>query len=396
MKKVNIGIIGGGASGMLCAILIKKANLDCDVTIYERQDKIGKKLLKTGNGMCNITNRALEDYNIALDKYNNDFVKHAIKTFDLQTCLKTFESLGLVCWEDGEGRFYPYSRKATTVLNVLLKAIHDLDIKIMTGTCISAIQVCDDFSLYTDIFQLFHCDYLVLAVGGKGSIPYNDNIKPLLTTVGHTVSKMYPSLVALKTEENTKSLKGIRVRAQATMLIDNEMVYKTKGEIQFKEEGLSGIAIMECSRFYVVDKNNCIELDLMAEKEEVEVEMLLNTLYSNINNYSDVLLGIFPKMLVFDLVKRLKVLDSKHIAQLIKHYKFTISDTYGFKNSQLTKGGIMTHEVNPFSFESLVNPKMYLLGEMLDVDGMCGGYNLHFAWASAYLTAQDIIRKIEE
>ncbi|MFA6843261.1 MAG: NAD(P)/FAD-dependent oxidoreductase, partial [Bacilli bacterium] len=120
------------------------------------------------------------------------------------------------------------------------------------------------------------------------------------------------------------------------------------------------------------------------------------TLYSNINNYSDVLLGIFPKMLVFDLVKRLKVLDSKHIAHLVKHYKFTIVDTYGFKNSQLTKGGIVTTEVNPFSFESLVNPKMYLLGEMLDVDGMCGGYNLHFAWASAYLAAQDIIRKIEE
>ncbi|MFA6661476.1 MAG: aminoacetone oxidase family FAD-binding enzyme [Bacilli bacterium] len=396
MNKTNIGIIGGGASGMLCAILIKKANLDCDVTIYERQDKIGKKLLQTGNGMCNITNRALEDYVTALDMYNNDFVKQAIKTFDLQTCLKTFESLGLVCWEDSEGRFYPYSRKATTVLNVLLKAIHDLDIKVMTNTCISAIQVCDDFSIYTDIFQLFHCDYLVIALGGKGSIAYNDNIKTLLTTVGHTVSKMYPALVALKTEENIKSLKGIRIKAKATMLVDDEVVYKTQGEIQFKEEGISGIAIMECSRFYVVDKNNYIELDLMAEKEEAEVEELLTTLYSNINNYSDVLLGIFPKMLVFDLVKRLKVLDSKHIAHLVKHYKFTIVDTYGFKNSQLTKGGIVTTEVNPFSFESLVNPKMYLLGEMLDVDGMCGGYNLHFAWASAYLAAQDIIRKIEE
>lgn len=381
MKNNKVAIIGGGASGIFCAIILKKLNKNLDVTIYEAQSKIGKKILQTGNGKCNLSNT-----NLTVNEYNTDLVKDLIREFDSNKLIKILNEMGLMVRIDDEGRIYPYSEKATTVLDIFLKQLNDLKVNVITDCYINNIKYNNSYYTISDNNKNnYNCDYLIIATGGCSSINYNYNTNVLVNKLNHSVSDLFPSLCALKTKQNTKHLSGIRVKCKASIIVNGEVKHQTKGEVLFKDDGLSGIAIFILSKYYEKNKNCVVSLDLFDASTKDELN---NKLYNN-DSLENNLLGYFPKMINYDIIKRT---SNKTIGEIIKDYNFNIIDTYGFNNSQVTKGGVLLNEININTFQSTKCNNLYIIGEALDVDGSCGGFNLHFAWASAFKCANDIVK----
>lgn len=374
----SVGIIGGGASGLLLSILLKRKIPSLNITVYEALDKVGKKLLQTGNGKGNISNIHFDD-----SCYNKPFAL-TLYTNDLRDL---FKELGLKTKVDSEGRVYPYSEKASSILDILLLNINKYGVNIITNCNIDKIIKKDKYYIYQNNNE-YICDCLVLATGGISSINFDYKGYNLVKGLGHTVTKAMPSLVALKTKENTKALSGIRVKCIASIFNDNTCIEKTTGEVLFKDDGLSGIAILILSRHIKNDCENIISLDLCPEmtEDELNEDLKLNT--------KEKLIGYFPKMINLDLCKRWEN-SNKSIGYIIKHYTFKVIDTYGFKNSQVTRGGVTLSEVNLKTNASLKQANLYILGELLDIDGTCGGYNLHYAFNSAYNCYLDIKRKVQ-
>lgn len=381
MKNNKVAIIGGGASGIFCAIILKKINSSLDVTIYEAQSKIGKKILQTGNGKCNLSNTA-----ITIDDYNTNLIKNLIEKFDSNKLISILNEMGLMIRIDDEGRIYPYSEKATTVLDIFLKQLNDLKVNIVTDCYINNIKYENNVYTLMDNKNSYNCNYLIIATGGCSSISYNYNTKVLVNKLNHNVSELSPSLCALKTKQSTKHLSGLRIKCKASIIVDNEIKHQTNGEVLFKDDGLSGIAIFILSQYFEKNKTCIVSLDLF---ESLSIDELNNKLYNN-QTLENNLLGYFPKMINYDIIKRA---NNKTIGEVIKNYCFDIVDTYGFNNSQVTKGGVLLDEINIDTFQSKKCNNLYIIGEALNVDGSCGGYNLHFAWASAYQCALDIAKK---
>ena len=380
-NSINIAIVGGGASGIFCAIALKNIIKDANVTIFEGQNKIGKKLLQTGNGKCNLLNRYLDS-----SKYNSSDISELINKYSCEYMMKLFNDMGLMLREDEEGRIYPYSEKATTVLDVFLNQLNKLNVEVITDTFITRIEKNNGFKLYSNN-KVYNSDIVVVCTGGVASIHYKYNAYDVLERLGHSITKINPSLCALKVKENTKSLSGLKVKCTASIIVDGKKVASTKGEVLFKDNGLSGIAIFILSQYYQKDKKCYISLDLFEELEKEELNDKLNK-----GDLSNNLIGYFPKMINLDLINKSK---NSSIGEIIKNYKFEIIDTYGFENAQVTKGGVKLDEVSLSTFESKKCENLYLAGEVLDVDGTCGGYNLYFAFASAYQIALSIKNKKE-
>lgn len=373
---MKVGIIGGGASGIICAITIKHHFANANVVILERQNRIGKKLLMTGSGKCNLSN-----LDLSLDNYNTKIIFDTLKAFDTQKCIEFFEKIGLLVRVDDAGRVYPYSEKATTVLEVFLQELKRLKIEVRCDFNVIEIKKADQFIVYSDKYDFYNFDYVVLATGGKAAINFENNSYELAQRLGHQITPLQPGLVALKVYENTAPLAGLRMKARVFL----EQKISSCGEVQFKKDGLSGIAIFDISRY--CKQNTKVFLDLMPDKTKDEIIDFLKQ-----KELENGLMGIFPKMIVWDLLRRGDNLDD--IVNVIKNYQFTVKDTYGFHSAQITVGGIFNKEVSPLDFSSLVVERLYIIGEILDIDGKCGGYNLHFAWASGYLAGRKIAEQI--
>ena len=382
MKK-RLAIIGGGASGVLTAILL---NDKYDVCIFEGQSRILKKVLASGNGMCNLTNVAFNDINNLKDKYNVE-LDEVFTKFDLEKCINTFSDLGLVIKKDNEGRFYPYSKKANSVVHVLNRALEKKNVKIYTYTLINSILKKDRFILNNK----YEADIVVFATGSKASITYKYNGYDMLNDMGLKLKPIEESLVGLKCKENIKSLSGLRVKANVDMYIDDKHINTNFGEVQFKDEGISGIVVMEESRFYQRGKNNSLSLDFVYDYKKDELASLLETLYNKYGTYEEALMAFVPKMLAIDIAKKSKSIND--LVANLKEYKLNITSTYGFENAQVCKGGLSLDEIDLNTFEAKKIKDLYITGEVLDVDGTCGGYNLHFAWASAYIVSSTLNNK---
>lgn len=371
--KRNVGIIGGGASGIFLAICLKRFIPEVNITIYEAQSKIGKKILQTGNGKCNLSN-----LDISSSKYNSDLVNEILSNFSNETLFNILNDMGLKIRIDEEGRVYPYSEKATTVLDIFLKEIKKLNINVLVDTLIKDIKYNNKYFLKSENDE-FVCDDLIICTGGKTSINYKYNAYDMLNKIGFNITNLTPSLCALKTKENTKHLSGIRVKCCAKIIVDNVVKCKTKGEVLFKDDGLSGIAIFILSQFFDKNKKCVVSLDLY---EDMSEEMLNKELYNGFD-LKENLIGYFPKMVNQDLINR----NKNNIGKEIKNYNFEIIDTYSFENAQVTKGGVKLDNINLKTLESKKYKNMYLAGEVLDINGTCGGYNLYFAFACGYKIA---------
>lgn len=390
----DIAVIGGGASGLAASIGAKRVDGNLKICIIEVLPRVGKKILATGNGRCNLTNLNAT----ALD-YNNPFVACAFESFPPKTVIRFFESMGLKCVADGEGRVYPMSNTAASVLDCLRFEAERLNIEIICDTKADKIEKKGDLFVINNSIK---AKKVILATGGKASPSQGSDGSgyPLLKMLGHRVTPLYPALVQLTVSENVKALKGVRVKSKVKLCCKEKTVDSAGGEILFTDYGLSGIAIMDISRSVKNRKCQCV-LDILPEmnKEEIRQFICDRKALNPQLSAENMLTGLVPKkagQFVLKLcgvhgdapVVSLNDFRINEIAEKMKKLTFTVSGTNGFKNAQLTCGGGELDEFNPCTMESKKVKGLYCTGELLDVDSVCGGFNLQWAWASGLLAGQ--------
>ncbi|MGD9605566.1 MAG: aminoacetone oxidase family FAD-binding enzyme [Bacilli bacterium] len=370
-------IVGGGASGIVCAITAKRHNPQLQITILEKNDRIGKKILKTGNGKCNISN-----LNITETFFNHKSkLKPWLEQIPVNEVLTFFQNLGLFLKTDGSTRLYPYSESATTVLEVLRYELEYLQIEVVCNVTVTGLQHDKQWIIHTNQRD-FVADYVVMATGSlaqEKTMGYQ-----ILEKMGHDIIPVRPALVALKTKEHLRGLQGLRVKCQASIFHNQQLLYQDTGEILFKEDGLSGILALDLSRYFT--NSNVVSLDLLFDHPDLESELKELLTWKKMEN---ALMGILPKMLVWEVLRRNPDRNLKAIVQQIHHLNFEVVDTYGFDFAQIACGGVDLNNINA-DFCSKKHPNLYIVGEVLDVDGASGGYNLHFAWISGMIAGKAI------
>lgn len=388
---MKIAVIGGGASGIVSAIYAKRINEKNSVTVFERSDRILKKLLATGNGRCNLSNADISADNYA--SRHTGIVKEILSHFPKNEETKFFESIGIILAEE-DGWIYPYSRRATSVLDALRFECDRLGIIIRTNSFINKIEKkANAFIINGESF-----DRVILSVGSNAAPSFgtDGNGINLLNSLGHKTEKFRYALSPVKTKESTKSLKGIRAKGSVSLIEKGRLLRTEKGEIQFTDYGLSGIAVMQLSR--LCREGSTLSLDLFPEKTKDELYTMLTERKEILSHLKaeDFLTGILHKALCQYIlasagvkattpVSMLSKKELSILASFIKALPFTVLSVIGKEQSQASSGGAILSEFNPETLESLKCPGLYCTGELLDVVGDCGGYNLHWAWTTAFI-----------
>lgn len=391
----KIAIIGAGASGLVAGIEALKNNHH--VTIYEKNSKVGRKLLATGNGRCNITNE-----NIEISHYhssNKDFVKKIIGDFGFNDCKKYFEDLGLNLTKNEKGRCYPLSLQASNVVEVLeytflksggnLKLEHEVR-KVKKSKA--------GFLIDEEYF-----DKLLIASGSCAmkKLGASESGYEFAKSFSHEITPLVPSLVQLVTEENVSEFAGVKFESEVTLKVQNSQIQKVTNDLLLAKYGLSGTAVLDISRQANLAlkkrKNVSVGVDCLPKYSS---KILLNMLEKNANLPPLLLLNsVINKKLAKLILKRAKIpsheknLNQKKligIAECIKNLKFNIIDSKGFEYAEVVSGGVNVNDIYPKTMESKLTKNLFFCGEVLDVDGDCGGYNLHFAWASGIKAGQNI------
>lgn len=381
MKRVVI--IGGGASGMMAAI--QAARTGAAVTLLEHNEKPGKKILATGNGRCNLTNLVQEP-----SRYRSsqpDFPWKIITQYPLEDTLAFFSELGIYT-KDRNGWVYPYSDQAAGVAQVLeLEARHQ-KVKIKTTEEVTDILREDGQYLVKTATWQYPCDSVIISCGSSAS-----NVEGSSTTgyelaekLGHTVVKPLPSLCGIRGKDNYYAKwAGSRMDGRITLEIDGKTVGEEQGEILFTEYGISGIGVFQLSRYAVrgtdEGKIATYHLDLMPQltKEELVKLLLDRQQAGSYKNPQELLIGLLPRKMIDVLVK--KTYEPEKIAERLKDWQVPVKGAYALQQAQICSGGVDPRELTE-QLESRLHPGIYFTGEVIDVDGPCGGYNLQWAWSS--------------
>jgi len=396
----QVAVIGGGASGMTAALTAAEDSGN-QVLLIEKQPRVGKKLLATGNGRCNLTN-----LNASAAHYHGthpEFVQPALDRFPPETVLDYFYRLGLVCSRQYGGRVYPLSGSAASVLDVLRYALDSRHVTVLTDRAVT--RICrknHGFTIETGE-ETFRADTLIVACGGlaggrNGGAPDGYD---LLKSLGHHCTGLYPALVPLRTDTDyPRSLKGIRSDARLRLIRNGTLLAEGKGELQFVEKGISGPAAFDISRAASVN-GGTVHIDflgdltvpallaLLVQRRTASPELEASALFSGIvhSRIGTVLVkaaGFRPSAPLRDFTDR----DLQRLAETAKDFTLPVRGTESFDAAQVTAGGISTAEFFPQTLESRLVPGLYACGEVLDIDGDCGGYNLQWAWASGRLAGR--------
>ena len=404
----NIIIVGGGASGLVSAIYAAKNRLK--ITILEKNSNLGKKILITGNGKCNYWNEdlSLQHYN----SQNIEYLKSILSDNNKKEILKLFNNIGIVP-KIRDGYYYPYSNQATSIQTSLMKECELSNVEIITNCEVKRIEKENTKFKLTTTNGIFIADKVILSTGSyacpkTGSTGAGYQFAKLL---GHTIIKPLPALVQLKANEQyLKEWHGIRSDVQVSLMENNKEIKKETGEIQLTDYGLSGICIFNLSSKVSRGLNNKKKeeitinflhpFDITNEKEFISFMNQRNMTVKN-RTISDLLDGLLNYKLLNLILKLSKIKREKHWNEISNSQKVTLSNyltkftvnitgTNSFETSQTTTGGIPLSEINPKTMESLKCKNLYITGELLDVDGECGGYNLGFAWLTGMLAGTGV------
>ena len=402
----RIAIIGGGAAGLCCACaLLQQANGRADVTVFEQNDRVGKKLLTTGNGRCNLTNlAALPD---AYPAAVRDFAAPALTRFPPESTVSFFETLSLFTCADAEGRVYPLSNQAAGVLDALRLEAARLGASFCCDTPVTALR--RDRGSFLVGGQRF--DVVVLALGGKSAVRDYPG-KEILRGLGLPLTKTAPGLCKLQSDDPMlRALKGLRARAALTLLLDGKEAAAEQGELQFADGALSGIALMNLSSVYARAALNqkvqaAVAVDFVPTLSSDALHAALTDIVRRRQRETceDLLSGLLVKKLGIALLKRVGVRPDAPTASLTgsqidalckacKHCVFSVTGSGPLRDAQVTVGGLAQSGFDPATLESRTYENLYAIGEVLDVDGPCGGFNLQWAFASARLCAADIAER---
>ena len=387
-------VIGAGASGMAAALAAAE-NPDVQVILLERQARVGKKLLATGNGRCNLTNT-----HAAERGYHGEdaaFAQQALTSFDPEAVRAWFRQMGLFTVAEPSGRVYPYSDQANSVVDVLRLALGKPNIQLLTGFEVQKIRREESGFSVSGAEQTVLCDKLIVACGGLAGTKLGGSMAgyKLLGKMGHKSTRLRPTLVQLKCGwGGVVSLKGVRANCHVQILRDGEVFNRSRGELQFTEYGLSGPVIFEVSRDACYGSGSwsakldflpeCTEEELAAELQrrrgtELPMEELLTgILHNRLGRVLTRSAGVKGK----EFAKELSDYELRQVCTAVKGFEIELTEPMGMDHAQVTAGGMRTEQFDPNTMESRLVPGLYACGEVLDIDGDCGGYNLQWAWSS--------------
>jgi len=405
-KEKKVAIIGGGASGLLCAIFCAKKSILVDV--YEQNSKCAKKILASGNGRCNITNK-----NLSSNDYfsqNPHFTDYALKEFGFNEFDKFCQNIGLLLDVKDDGRVYPLSNEAKSVASLLIAHAKNLGVNFHTDTKI------------TDIKKLFNdYDSVVVATGSEAASQLGGNSDGynFAMEFGHNIIQTYPSLVQLHLNSKiVKKMSGAKVEGEVTLLINNKKELTPQGhflqgacsgDILFSDYGVSGFAILDisqaASKALMEFSHVSISINLLPKFDLQKLSNHISKIAAQEPKITifEILIGLIPMKIASAILEDLGILTSicadeinvklsKKIANQILNWRFEVTETHGFRHAEVSGGGVDTTEINLKTMESSKQKNLYFCGEVLDVVGRRGGYNFAFAWASGYAAARDITR----
>lgn len=411
----DLVVIGGGASGLTAAIIAKRMlGEKVRVTVLERLERSGKKILATGNGKCNLTN-----FNLDKKYYNEpEFVDAAFKQFGYNETINFFDSLGVVTKVDREGRVYPFSEASSAVVDNLRNEIKRLNIDEHINFDVKKVQKNSHFIITNSRGIKVEADAIVIATGGKASpvLGSNGTSYQIFKSFDLKMTENYPGLIGVVVDQNLiKGLAGIRVKGKVSLFEKKEKIWEESGEIQFKNDGVSGIVIMQMTtqigRILLKRPrtNFSFSIDLWPEKTQEEVNQYLLDRQFRLKDLANelFLVGLVNRSLGVNLLRRAKieiagdVKDITHkemlrLAHLIKNLSFDVKEPYDFDNAQVTIGGLDLSEVNPETLEVNKVPGMFVAGEALNIDGECGGFNLQWAWTSGYIAGKGAAQYLQK
>lgn len=414
----DVLIIGGGASGLCGALMLKRRLPAADVVILEKAPRVGKKLLATGNGTCNLSNA-----NADVSHYHGQdpaFASFALKHFTPEDARAFFASIGVKTEVRQNGRIYPECASAAAVLDCLRLALSEAGVSVVCDTAVTRIAPENGKWAVTTAdkdgkVNILYTKRVVLAAGGCASPKLGGcgDGYDLMATLGYERTALTPSIVTLKTDTTfVRAMKGLRVDAAVT-LTDGKTTLAETGEVLFCDYGLSGPAVMQVSRLageWERKKQGSLTLalDLCPTMSAAELFEHLKYRRATLETrlLEDFLTGLFQRRIGQTVLKAAKVLpftretgslsdaELKLLADTIKKWEFSVLGTSGFGAAQVTAGGLKTEAFDPTTMESKRHPGLYALGEVLDIDGDCGGFNLHFAWACANAFAAAVSKEV--
>lgn len=385
VMNLKVAIIGAGVSGVAASIALAQRKID--VCLYEGLSQPLKKLLATGNGHANLSNKNLDKMFYS----NEEFALNILNRIGHKEIVDFFKSIGLPVRFDNEGRIYPFSFEAKAVYDTLLAMVNHLNIPIRLNKNISNVSFNGKFIIENEEY-----DYLILACGGNSQVAFNGY--SLAKDLGHHITSLKPSLVGMKSNDLIiKNTQGLRVKATVKFKEFEEF-----GEIQFKNDGISGIVIFNLVSY--INKYNyhnpTIYVDFISDDSLVDIIFtqdwkFVDTAFNGLINHKLMKNILSNLKITKKYIKDLSPIDKKKIKDILHNCPITLNEPYGFEQSQVTSGGVDLLEVNS-NMQSKINNKLFLTGEILDIDGRCGGYNLHMAFATGLLAGgaiYDIISK---
>lgn len=403
MRNFDVIVAGGSASGLAAAIGAKRLNPKLNIAVIEKLPRVGKKILVTGNGKCNLTN-----FDALSHEYENfEFAKIALQKYPPKKIVDFFASMGLLCYADSEKRVYPRSNMAASVLDALRFEAERLGVEMITDKEVTKTEKKNGRFIVNGSFV---SKKLVVACGGKASPSQGSDGSgyALAKSFGHSITALYPALVPLTVADDiTKSVKGMRARNVLLTLENGKILQQSRGEILFTDNGLSGIAAMElaaraCKSLENAKRKTFTHIDFVPDMTVDEIVAYLQEVKKiNANRALDYILsGLLPKSIGIAICKACKLYkfdttignlkrnDLVALAEKLKDFVLEVKGTKGFTNAQITSGGVRVSEINPETMESKLCKDLYFAGEIIDVHGGCGGFNLQWAWASGLLAGE--------
>ncbi|MDP3587353.1 MAG: NAD(P)/FAD-dependent oxidoreductase [Sulfuricurvum sp.] len=402
----KVAILGGGASGLMAALAAARSG--ADVTIYEHNNSVGKKILASGNGRCNIINTTVssEDY-AGIDP---SFTAYALEELPFEDFETFCHSIGLLLECKNDGRCYPLSNEAKAVLIAFKSAVADAGVKILTEKNVTALtKEKKGFIVHCEDEKSIY-DKVLIATGSQAAPQLGateDGVR-FANSFGHEIIPQYPSLVQLHLNSKFHhKMAGVKTFAEVTLTINNKPLTKVQGDILFASYGISGLAILDISQnaSYALMNNQRVSLaiNLLPNFDPQTLKATLEKLFNDVPNrpIETVLSTLLPSKTIVHLceeialnpLKSVSTLSEKELQKLIhliQNWKFEVNGTHGFKHAEVSGGGIATAQINDKTMESKLVKGLYFAGEVLDIVGRRGGYNFNFAWASGMIAGKEM------
>lgn len=390
MGNVSIAVIGGGSSGLFVSALLNNSN--ADIFLFEKNDKLGKKILASGNGKCNFSN-----INSLVGKYNDEFANGIVDKFTVENTLNQFSKMGLIYKSDDQGRCYPVSECASSVLDCLKMNLNNVNI-MLESVVRNIVPVDNRYKVICSNGKEKLFDYVVCCSGSLASNLGSEKAYSYLNGLNINITPIKASLTPVIVKENVKLLSGVRIKCKVQLVNENNCVlYSEDGEVIFKDNGLSGIAVFNATS--IINRNEGIYKIVLDISNNLTDNQLKN--YFKNRRVKDLFKGFLNDKLGQYIKEKCNVdkfdylndSDVNNLIKVLKNLEFAVVDLYPVKDSQVCNGGVSLSELND-DLSLKKYPQIFIGGELMNIDGMCGGYNLQFAWSSAGVIANSIKERL--